>query len=261
LTLNDRPCEPGPKAPALDSSVVTESTATAAGADLALPAAVLWDMDGTLVDTEPYWQQSQVRLVAEHGGTWSREDGDSLIGSGLWHSARVLQEHGVALSEQEIIDRMTDDVLVDIEKHLPWRPGARELLREVREAGIPTALVTMSIRRMADHIAAAIEFAAFDVVVAGDEVEHAKPHPDPYLRAASALGVDVTDCIAIEDSPTGLASALAAGATAIGVEHHAPLPTDGGFVHRVSLEGVSLDDLREILRTGRALASLPEGDA
>ncbi|WP_286343542.1 HAD family hydrolase [Frondihabitans sucicola] len=240
---------------------MTETTTTASGAEEALPAAVLWDMDGTLVDTEPYWQESQVRLVAEHGGTWSREDGDSLIGSGLWHSARVLQEHGVKLSEQEIIDRMTDDVLVSVREHLPWRPGARELLRSVRDAGIPTALVTMSIRRMADFIASAIDFDAFDVVIAGDEVEHAKPHPDPYLRAASALGVDVASCIAIEDSPTGLASALAAGATAIGVEHHAPLPTDGAFVHRRSLEGVALDDLRDILRTGRALAALPEGDA
>lgn len=218
-------------------------------------------MDGTLVDTEPYWQESQIRLVAEHGGTWSREDGDSLIGSGLWHSARVLQEHGVKLTEQEIIDRMTDDVLVSIRTHLPWRPGARELLREIREAGIPTALVTMSIRRMADHIAQAIDFPAFDVVVAGDEVEHAKPHPDPYLRAAEALGVDVAYCVAIEDSPTGLASAVAAGVTAIGVEHHAPLATDGDFVHRSTLEGVRLGELGEILRTGRALAALPEVDA
>jgi HAD superfamily hydrolase (TIGR01509 family) len=226
-----------------------------------LPAAVLWDMDGTLVDTEPYWQESQVRLVAEHDGSWSREDGDSLIGSGLWHSARVLQEHGVKLTEQEIIDRMTDDVMVSIRTELPWRPGARELLREVREAGIPTALVTMSIRRMADYIASAIDFEAFDVVVAGDEVEHAKPHPDPYLRAAAALGVEITECIAIEDSPTGLASAMAAGATAIGVEHHAPLSADGGFLHRQSLVGLGLDELRVILQSGRALAELPEADS
>lgn len=245
----------------LDSVVVTETTSARSGAVEALPEAVLWDMDGTLVDTEPYWQQSQVVLVKEHGGTWSREDGDSLIGSGLWHSARVLQQHGVDLTEQQIIDRMTDDVLVSIREHLPWRPGARELLRDVRDAGVPTALVTMSIRRMADFIAEAIDFPAFDVVVAGDEVEHAKPHPDPYLRAAAALGVDIRSCVAIEDSPTGLASAMASGAVAIGVEHHAPLPTDGGFVHRDTLEGLGLDDLRAILLNGRALAELPEGDA
>lgn len=240
---------------------MTDSRTAPSGADQALPAAVLWDMDGTLVDTEPYWQQSQVRLVAEHGGTWSREAGDSLIGAGLWHSARVLQEHGVDLTEEQIIDRMTDDVLASIRAHLPWRPGARELLASLREAGVPTALVTMSIRRMADFVAEAIGFPAFDVVIGGDEVEHAKPHPDPYLRAAAALGVDVASCIAIEDSPTGLASALAAGAAVIGVEHHAPLPADGGFVRRDTLVGVELDDLRAIVGIGRALAALPDGDA
>lgn len=217
-----------------------------------LPAAVLWDMDGTLVDTEPYWQRSQVRLVAEHGGTWSQADGDSLIGSGLWHSAAVLQDHGVKLTGQEIIDRMTDDVLVDIRAHLPWRPGARELLREIRDAGIKTALVTMSFRRMAEEIASNIEFEAFDLVVAGDMVENAKPHPEPYLVAAAQLGVDIRDCVAIEDSPTGVASAVAAGAATLGVEHHAPLPTDGPFTHRSSLAGVDLAELSRILQTTTA---------
>lgn len=215
-------------------------------------------MDGTLVDTEPYWQESQVRLVAEHGGTWSREDGDSLIGSGLWQSARVLQAHGVELTEQQIIDRMTDDVLERTREHMPWRPGARELLRELRDSGVPTALVTMSIRRMALHIAAEIEFAAFDVVVAGDDVEHAKPHPEPYLKGAELLGVAIERCVAIEDSPTGVASAVAAGAVTIGVEHHVPLPSDGGFIRRETLAGVSVDHLREILRSGRSLSELPE---
>ncbi|ROQ40912.1 HAD superfamily hydrolase (TIGR01509 family) [Frondihabitans sp. PhB188] len=223
---------------------MTETTS----ADALLPSAVLWDMDGTLVDTEPYWQQSQVRLVAEHGGSWTRADGDSLIGSGLWHSAKVLQDHGVDLTAQEIIDRMTDDVLVGIRAHLPWRPGARELLREIRDAGIKTALVTMSFRRMAEEIASNIEFQGFDLVVAGDMVENAKPHPEPYLLAAGRLGVDIDLCVAIEDSPTGVASAVAAGAATLGVEHHAPLPHDGAFQHRSTLAGVTLDDLAQFLR-------------
>jgi HAD superfamily hydrolase (TIGR01509 family) len=227
---------------------------------LPLPAAVLWDMDGTLVDTEPYWQESQVRLVAEHGGSWSRADGDSLIGSGLWHSAAVLQEHGVKLTGRQIIDAMTDDVLRGIREHLPWRPGARELLRDLRDVGVKTALVTMSFRRMAEEIASSIEFEAFDAIVAGDMVEHAKPHPEAYLTAADVLGVDVRQCVAIEDSPTGIAAAVASGAATIGVEHHAPLSDDSGFIRRDTLVGVTLDDLRAILRSGRQLADLPEGD-
>ncbi|AMM20793.1 hydrolase [Frondihabitans sp. PAMC 28766] len=242
----------------MTESIPAPASPSEPSAALPLPAAVLWDMDGTLVDTEPYWQESQIRLVAEFGGEWSREDGDSLIGSGLWHSAEVLQNHGVKLSGQEIIDRMTDDVLKGIRAHLPWRPGARELLREVRDAGVKTALVTMSFRRMAEEIAASTGFEAFDVIVAGDQVEHAKPHPEPYLTGARLLGVDISDSIAIEDSPTGVASAVASGAVTIGVEHLTPLDSDSGYLRRDTLVGLSLDDLRGILRSGRELQALPE---
>ncbi|GAA4683693.1 HAD family hydrolase [Frondihabitans cladoniiphilus] len=231
-----------------------------------LPAAVLWDMDGTLVDTEPYWQQSQIELVAEFGGTWSREDGDSLIGSGLWHSAKVLQDHGVDLPPAEIIDRMTADVMKHIKGDMPWRPGAHDLLQQLKEAGVPVALVTMSFRKMAEFIVDAIDLPGFsgpvfDAIVSGDEVEHAKPHPEPYLTGADLLGVPIERCIAIEDSPTGLASAVASGAVAVGVEHHAPLDGEGGYQQRDTLAGVTLDDLRGILRTGSSLATAATGDS
>ncbi|WP_371810917.1 HAD family hydrolase [Frigoribacterium sp. CFBP 13707] len=218
-----------------------------------LPAAVLWDMDGTLVDTEPYWFESQVALVGSFGGTWTKADGDTLIGSGLWHSSRVLQQHGVDMSEDDIIDHLTTAVLERCAVHIPWRPGAKELLAELRAAGVPTALVTMSIRRMALFMVDAIEFDAFDAVVAGDDVEHAKPHPEAYLRGAELLGVDVADCVAVEDSVPGLASAVAAGAVALGVEHHAPLADDAGYVRRTTLVGTTLADLRELHAAGRRL--------
>jgi HAD superfamily hydrolase (TIGR01509 family) len=218
-----------------------------------LPAAVLWDMDGTLVDTEPYWFESQVALVGSFGGTWTKADGDTLIGSGLWHSSRVLQQHGVDMSEDAIIDHLTTAVLERCAVHVPWRPGAKELLAELRAAGVPTALVTMSIRRMALFMVDAIEFDAFDAVVAGDDVEHAKPHPEAYLRGAELLGVDVADCVAVEDSVPGLASAVAAGAVALGVEHHAPLADDAGYVRRTTLVGTTLADLRELHAAGRRL--------
>nr|WP_256431850.1 HAD family phosphatase [Frigoribacterium sp. CFBP 13707] len=218
-----------------------------------MPAAVLWDMDGTLVDTEPYWFESQVALVGSFGGTWTKADGDTLIGSGLWHSSRVLQQHGVDMSEDDIIDHLTTAVLERCAVHIPWRPGAKELLAELRAAGVPTALVTMSIRRMALFMVDAIEFDAFDAVVAGDDVEHAKPHPEAYLRGAELLGVDVADCVAVEDSVPGLASAVAAGAVALGVEHHAPLADDAGYVRRTTLVGTTLADLRELHAAGRRL--------
>jgi HAD superfamily hydrolase (TIGR01509 family) len=207
------------------------------------PAAVLWDMDGTIVDTEPYWMVAEEALVGSFGGTWTHEDGLRLVGNGLPDSARILQEAGVDLPVAEIIDRLSDRVMEQIRVEVPWRPGARELLRGIRDAGIPTALVTMSIGRMARQVAEAVPFDAFDRVVAGDDVARSKPHPEAYLTAAELLGVDIRDCVAIEDSAPGVASATASGATVIAVPHHVPLPADDAYVLWDTLAGRTLADV------------------
>jgi HAD superfamily hydrolase (TIGR01509 family) len=217
-----------------------------------LPAAVLWDMDGTIIDTEPYWMEAEGELITQYGGSWTHEDALTLVGQGLWYSARILQSHGVELTEDEIIERLTAIVLDRIRTHgLPWRPGARALLIELRAAGIRTALVTMSIGRMARFVAETIDFDAFDEVVAGDDVAHSKPHPAAYLRAAELLGVRPADCVAIEDSPPGVASAVASGAATIGVESHVRLVDDGSFVSWPTLEGRTLADLSDVLAQSR----------
>ena len=220
-----------------------------------LPAAVLWDMDGTLVDTEPYWLAAEAELVASFGGTWTAEDGLTLVGSGLWRVAGILQHRGVDLSEDEIVNRLTDRVMEQIETGVSWRPGALELLAELRDAGIPTALVTMSIRRMAEHVSSFIPFTAFDQIVAGDSVTHSKPHPEPYLLGAELLGVDAVHCVAIEDSTTGLASAVAAGAIAIGVPLHSPLEHGRGYTIWPTLGGRGISDISELLRSNRTDAA------
>lgn len=218
------------------------------------PAAVLWDMDGTIVDTEPYWMVAEEALVGSFGGTWTHEDGLRLVGNGLPDSARILQEAGVDLPAGEIIDRLSDRVMEQILVEVPWRPGARELLREIREAGVPTALVTMSIGRMARQVADAVPFDAFDHVVAGDDVARSKPHPEAYLAAARLLGVDIRDCVAIEDSAPGVASATASGATVIAVPHHVPLPADDAYALWDTLAGRTLADLRSVHADRRAAA-------
>ena len=212
-----------------------------------LPAAVLWDMDGTLVDTEPYWMAAETPLVESFGGTWSHEQALSLVGLALEDSARIFQNAGVRLSIQEIIDHLTDEVMRSLAvTGVPFRPGARELLSDLKARGIPTALVTMSMRRMATHVIDLMDFDAFDLVVAGDDVTRPKPFPDPYLQACASLGVDPLDTVAIEDSPNGLRSAIASGAVSLGV----PL--------MVSLEGVGAHELWPTLegRTAADLATL-----
>jgi HAD superfamily hydrolase (TIGR01509 family) len=204
-------------------------------------------MDGTLVDTEPYWMASEVELVGSFGGTWTHDDGLTLVGLGLWNSAQILQSRGVDLTPDEIVQWLTNRVKERLDTEgVPWRPGARELLAELRERGIPTALVTMSVRSMAEQIVSQIPFDAFDVIVSGDEVTEAKPHPEPYLRAAELLGVAPATAVAIEDSLVGLTSAVDSGAVAIGVPHIVPLPESDEHTLWPSLEGKTAADIIEL---------------
>ena len=212
------------------------------------PEAVLWDMDGTLIDSEPYWLASESALAQSYGGSWSEQDGHEMIGKSLYDSSQMLKDKFKIedLSVRQVIDRMTDEVIANLKLRLPFRPGALELLMELKRAGIKTALVTMSMRRMALTVAQAIDFHAFDEVVAGDDVRFGKPHPEPYLKAAELLEVDIRNCIVFEDSNTGLRSAEAAGAHAIGIPNLIPLPKREGNRIIRSLTEVSVENLSEL---------------
>ncbi|WP_262492109.1 HAD family hydrolase [Microbacterium sp. ANT_H45B] len=211
------------------------------------PRAILWDMDGTLVDTEPYWMAAETSLVESFGGTWSHEDALQLVGNGLIDSAIILQNAGVDMDAEAIVSLLTDRVQHSLRTQgVPFRPGARELLKDLRSAGIPTGLVTMSLRRMALSVVDLIEFDAFDIVVAGDDVDNPKPHPEPYLHAAALLDIDIADAVVIEDSPTGLRAGIASGAVALGVPHIVPLEGVGAHELWPTLEGRGAADLVDL---------------
>ncbi len=181
-------------------------------------AAVLWDMDGTLIDSEPLWVEVELQMLRRYGLEMSADTHTRMIGSGLWEAAEHFRELGVPLSADEIVAEWVESVERGIaQTELEWRPGARELLASLHAAGVPCALVTMSTRSLADAVVAMLPPGTFQTVIAGDEVAHEKPHPDPYLRGARALRVPIESCLAFEDSPTGLTAAHAAGAVAIGV--------------------------------------------
>lgn len=207
-------------------------------------AAVLWDMDGTLVDTEPYWMDTEFAIAEEYGAPWSHELGEQLIGNELMTSARFIREHmGLPLTPEEVLERLLDGVVARVAQHVPWRPGARELLLELAARGAPCALVTMSYTRFVAPILAELPDGIFAAVVTGDSVTHGKPHPEPYLTAARLLDVDPADCIAIEDSNTGCRSAEAAGCTVLGVPNQVPLEPGVRRVFRDSLVGLGVDGL------------------
>jgi beta-phosphoglucomutase-like phosphatase (HAD superfamily) len=215
-----------------------------------LPAAVLWDMDGTLVDTEPYWFESERDLVESFGGEWPDHHAKAVVGFDLLRSAAYIKEHtGIPLDEHEVVERMLDGVVARLEQHIPWRPGACRLLAELNDAGVPCALVTMSWHRFVDPVVAALPPGSFTAIVAGDDVPEGegKPGPLPYLLGAEACGVHPGDCVAIEDSPTGVRSALRAGCHVLGVPNVRDIEPEPGVTLVRSLRDVDLDRLAALV--------------
>ena len=211
---------------------------------MGLPSAVLWDMDGTLVETEPYWIEAEYELADEHGGTWSEAHALNLVGNDLIESGRYIREHaGIDLEPADIVEQLLDKVTARIRRAVPWRPGALELLADLHAQGVRCALVTMSYRRFVAPVLTALPEGSFEVVVTGDAVTQGKPHPEPYLKAAALLGVDPSTAVAIEDSNTGVRSAEAAGCLVLAVPNHVPVLDGPGRVLRDTLEGLSARDL------------------
>lgn len=211
---------------------------------MANPAAVLWDMDGTLVDTEPYWIAAEHEIVEAAGGRWSDGFAEQLVGKDLMVSAEFIRSNSpITWEPTRIIEELLARVIVQVNQHVPWRPGARSLLEQLRAADVPSALVTMSWRSLADAVVGALPPGTFAAIVTGDEVSRGKPHPEPYLAAAELLGVSPGACIAIEDSPTGVRSAVAAGVPTIAVPHIVAIPHVAGAVQIPTLEGVTPADL------------------
>ena len=224
------------------------------------PAAVLWDMDGTLVDTEPYWIATEYAMAEKYGGTWSEEHALNLVGNALLESGDYIRVHmGIDRTPQQIVDELLDGVVARVEEEVPWRPGARELLTDLHRNGVPCALVTMSWQRFVDPILARLPDDAFATVVTGDRVEFGKPHPEPYLTAAEELGHDPAACVAIEDSNTGAKSAVAAGCTVLCVPNHVPILEGKGRLFVDTLEGLDTAGLTALVDAYAAGSATPTG--
>jgi len=212
--------------------------------------ACLFDMDGTLIDTEPYWIEAESLLVEQHGGHWSAKQGLALVGSGLQGTADALQRAGVKMESRAIIDWLSEFVRDKMAQQMPWRPGAVELIRSLHQAGIPCALVTMSFRPTAlalrDAMSQELGSDAFAVVVTGEDVTYPKPHPEAYLRAADTLGVAIERCVAFEDSGHGAASAFSSGAITIGLPLHVDIPDHSVHTFWDSLAGKTLADIHAV---------------
>jgi len=206
-------------------------------------------MDGTLVDSEKVWDIALNELAERAGGKLSLDARQAMIGSNMARTMRLMREDLGQPDRPEAPDvQWLNDRVYDLfTEGLVWRPGALELLRAVRAAGLPTALVTSTGRRLVEVALDTLGRENFDVVVVGDEVKAPKPDPEPYRTAAELLGVEIEDCVAIEDSPTGVSSALASGAAVLAVPSELELPATDGVHLRTSLVGVDPDYLADLL--------------
>ena len=214
-----------------------------------LPAALLFDMDGLLVDTEGTWFAVETELMADLGAPWGEEHQAALVGGPLEKSVEYMLEH--ADRPDVSPDQLAQSLLEGMVRHLRtgpvrWQPGAERLLAEAADAGVPCALVSSSLRPVVDAVLAAIGTEHFAVTVSGDDVAQTKPNPDPYLLAAELLGVDPVRCVALEDSETGATSAVAAGCLTVVVPSLVPIPDGIGDVRLAALTETDLDRLSDL---------------
>jgi len=220
--------------------------------------AVLFDMDGLLVDSEPLWFEVERAVMARLGGQWGEADQRALIGGSLDRTVSWLLAKAAAPASREDVARWLVDEMAALilARGLPLQPGAGPLLAALDAVGVPCALVTASSRAIMDAVLT-VTGLSFDVTVCGEDVRRGKPDPEPYLLAAARLGVPAAGCVVLEDSPTGIAAARAAGCPVIAVPS-VPVPPRPGLITVDSLEEVGFDRLEGIMtgnfdRPGRAV--------
>ncbi|MEU9848569.1 HAD family phosphatase [Streptomyces sp. NPDC047985] len=229
----------------MTSTVPASMTRTADGAAL---QAVLLDMDGTLVDTEGFWWEAEVEVFAELGHQLDDAWRDVVVGGPMTRSAGYLMDvTGADITIAELTVLLNERFEKRLDHGVPLMPGARRLLAELVRHDIPTALVSASHRRIIDRVLESVGHHHFALSIAGDEVARTKPHPEPYLTAASGFGAEPGRCAVIEDTATGVAAAEAAGCRVVAVPSVAPIAPANGRVVVRSLEEVDLAFLRGLV--------------
>jgi HAD superfamily hydrolase (TIGR01509 family) len=188
-------------------------------------SAIFFDMDGTLVDSEPLWLAAEIEVMKDVGIIWTAEDQLACLGGPRDKTERIMQEKSGFIKPDGYFGDALDDLMVNkLTTELKLIPGALDLISECKSNGLKCALVTASGSRLMNVVLKHFPLNTFDIVVSGDDVSKSKPDPEPYLMAASKLSVDIEKSVVLEDSVTGVTSGLASGAQVIGIPHLVNLP-------------------------------------
>jgi HAD superfamily hydrolase (TIGR01509 family) len=214
--------------------------------------AVLFDMDGLLIDSERHWLTVETEVMAWLGGEWGPEHQHLLVGGSLDQAVRVMLElSGADVAPARVARRLLDGMADYLAEGVPMMPGAKDLLAEVRAAGLPTALVSSSHRRLVEPVLDVVGRDNFTLTLAGDEVTRTKPDPEPYRTATARLEVDPGRGVVLEDSLNGVTAAQAAGCPVVAVPNLVPIPAAPGRLVVASLQDVTLARLAALV-TGTA---------
>lgn len=228
----------------MTSSIPVVDTRTEPGPG---PRAVLLDLDGTLVDTEGLWWAAESEIFAEFGHVLDEAHRAVVVGGPMARSlGHLMAVTGVAATLAELMLAVDARFTELVTRGVPLMPGARRLLTELAAHAVPTALVSASHRSTIDVMLRSLGPEFFSFTLAGDEIARTKPHPDPYLAAAARLGADPAQCVVVEDTLTGVASAEAAGCQVVAVPSVVPIPAAPGRTVVRSLEELSIPFLRSL---------------
>lgn len=217
-------------------------------AELLKPEAVLFDMDGTLTDTEKLWFQAEQDILGEFGCSITQDQANSYIGKALLHVAQsMIDDFAVNISAEELAQKLSSRVVELAQtKGIPWRPGAVELLENLVNWHIPTALVTSSVYDFAKLTVNQAPKGSLEVMVTSESTRIGKPDPMPYLFAAHKLGVEIKNCVVFEDSIPGFTSGARSGAVTVGVPFQVELPRIPGTYFLESLVKVDFETLSQL---------------
>jgi HAD superfamily hydrolase (TIGR01509 family) len=207
-------------------------------------SAILFDMDGTLIDSEPLWLEAEIEIMEELGCNWDQQDQINCLGGPIDKTENYMQDRSNNIKPFGYFTKKLDDVMEQkLSTKLDLIPNALEIINECKRSELKIALVTASSGRLMRAVLKRFPVGIFDTVVSYDDVERSKPDPEPYLLAAKTLGVDITNSVVLEDSLTGVQSGLSAGAQVIGIPHLVKMPSNPNLRVVESLSEINMDRL------------------
>ena len=213
--------------------------------------AVLWDMDGTLIDSEPLWIEQERLLMRSFDVHWTEEDAIHCLGGPMprvenYMRSKLSQEIVASLTDSQLTNTLLRRMEERFKKGIEFAGGSELLLNEIHSSGVPQALVSASSRALVDSALSAIGEHFFHITVSNDDVANPKPNPEGYLKAAEHIGVEISRCLIIEDSVTGVNAGIAAGAFVLGIPHVSKLPSAPKVKHHNTLSGLQMKAIPEL---------------